>query len=319
MFPFPYHRFTSPEHQAWKQDRFNRQHLRTPDHTRRRLGLAVLWQNVDADFECVGDRIFYTNSNLRWLALRDIPAGHFPCCSNLNRRVVNWASLTTARLAYGMPRLDFAAGAEHRWDFAMMPYGQAEVRSRRLGHHHWTARGDTLNSEQHPRLFAVLNRLSAAMTERALRYPRHRQSDPHRNGQTVATMPQMQDCFPQPYLGLRPVDLGRLQDQPDLQVHWVTLKMHPGLIFCPVQWTARRFTAVPSVELVWECDCLGQCIEAELEAAILPPLLLRRWDQLRFGVRGVDLEVTVGDPRYRKLDGAFQTRPATEAFTRQSA
>jgi hypothetical protein len=310
---FPFHEFNGPLHRQWKYDRAIRQRIPISQSWRGCLGLAMMWRDVDADFECVGNDVFYGNDNLTWLCLRDIPPGHFPGNPLMDRRDVNPAGTATATLVHGKPRLDFSASAQ-TWDFRRMPYNVVNVgrNGRRIETR--VACADTLNTDERPREFAIFNRLSAAMTEQAFcgcnhygRWKRPAWATTRRTSKPVPFTPPA-DWFPRPYVGFRSGDVaGVLQGQEmnagvesgeRISRELVTLAIRPELTFCPMLVAAMAFSSILPVDLVWNCAVAEPFVDPDLSAAIFPPLSLRRWDYLRFNLFDVDVNAGVSDPRF---------------------
>jgi len=299
---FPFHHFDSPLHREWKHDRAIRQRAPRNNTGRGCVGLALMWRNVDADFECQGDRIYYANDNLAWLCLRDIPAGHFPGYPARNRREVSLAGTAVASLHHGMPKLEFATPAGEIWDFAKMPYATAEVRRSTHLVKRWKACGDTLNSDEYPREFAVLNRLSAAMTRQAYygdNVPRR-----GRTGRAIlrrAKFPALfvppRQWFPTPLLAFREAEVRAVLAKGGYATR-ISLKMRPGLIFVPVYTAATALAGLAALDLIWDVSAVEPFVQPDVEAAVFPPLACRRWDELRFNVRDVDVDAGVHDVRF---------------------
>jgi hypothetical protein len=118
------------------------------------------------DTEAYGGLALVRNDQLTWLAMRDVPVGRYPSGSAMGRRDVHYANAAVAELRYGMPVIDFRRDARNAVDFRYMPFG---AHRRRFGQRPSDVRvvrpaGDTLDSDRQQREFAVLNRVSAAMT-----------------------------------------------------------------------------------------------------------------------------------------------------------
>jgi len=225
---FPFGQFNSPTHKIWKQDRLRRHRVPLSEAWRGCVGLAMLWRNVDADFECHGDQLFYKNDNLVWACMRDVPAGHFPSMFSMNRRAVLYSSLATASLRHGLPHIDFSAPTRFSWDLGFMPYGQA-IRGKNGHTVAQLAAGDTLNSDDFPREFALLARLTADMT----RFAAIEMDGNHRPvraiwsrmvGKYFSTAMQIraaQESFPTPYLGFTSSEAA--------QLYWLATNYSPTL------------------------------------------------------------------------------------------
>jgi hypothetical protein len=113
--------FDSPAHRAWKRDRRLRNRIPIEHGDRRCVGLAALFDGRPEDYLHHGLRVLARNHHVRWLALRDVPPGHFPSSPAMNRRPVSWATLCRAQLRHGMPALDFARPLRPGWDFRAFP------------------------------------------------------------------------------------------------------------------------------------------------------------------------------------------------------
>src|SRR5712691_4462215 len=94
--------FDTPLHRQWRHDRLLRQRVPLYEAWRGCLGLAMLLERPD-DTHAYGKLALVPNQQLTWLALRDVPVGHFPGSSLLNRRDVNYVNAAQARLRYGVP------------------------------------------------------------------------------------------------------------------------------------------------------------------------------------------------------------------------
>lgn len=150
------------------------------------LGLAALFDDLESLIAC-GDLRLMPNSAVRWLALRNLPS------ASGSRRSVCHATVARAVLRFGMPHLNFAGRAEGSCDFRLISAKRGRVRDGRALWHHvpsWAA-GAGQSSHDFGREFAVLNRLSAAMT-------------PSMTCQTSsASSVHPSDWFPTAYLGFR--------------------------------------------------------------------------------------------------------------------
>jgi hypothetical protein len=157
--------FDTPEHRDWKADRILRRRVPLSEAWRGCVGLAVLLDRPD-DTEAHGDLALVRNEQLTWLAMRDVPVGHYPRGSAMGRRDVRYVNAAVSELRYGMPVIDFHSDARDAVDFRFMPFA---AHRRRFGPCRSDVRvvrpaGDTLDSERQQREFTVLNRVSAAMT-----------------------------------------------------------------------------------------------------------------------------------------------------------
>lgn len=204
-----YERLDTPEHQTWKSDRDTRQRMPPSEAWRGCVGLAALLGDPDLYVEC-GTHRLVPNFNISWLALRDVPIGHFLGSAVMNRRDVSLATMATAARRYGMPCIDFTASSRDTWDLRFIPFGRYR---RKIGPALWDdveveAAGDTLHSADRPREFAVLNRLSAAMTRFAYCGVDHRGYDVRPAwaarrpaGMVPEPVARPPEWFPRAYLG----------------------------------------------------------------------------------------------------------------------
>ena len=163
--------FFSPEsidtelHREWERERTLRHRVRLDETWRGCIGLALLLARPD-DTEYHGSLALVRNEQLTWVALRDVPVGHFPGSPAMDRRDVHYANTAVAELRHGMPVLDFRRNVRDAVDFRFMPFAP---HLRKFGAGPWDVElvrpgSDTLDSAAQPREFAVLNALSAKMT-----------------------------------------------------------------------------------------------------------------------------------------------------------
>jgi hypothetical protein len=157
-------------HRQWRADRARRLAVPLRDAWRGCLGLAMLLDRPD-DTEAHGGLALVCNDQVRWLALRDVPVGHCPGSPLMNRRDVNLVNSATATLRHGMPVIDFTAEVRDGVDFKFLP---STTHIRQFGKATWDVERveplpDTLDCDRRQREFAVLNRVSAAMTDFAFR------------------------------------------------------------------------------------------------------------------------------------------------------
>lgn len=221
---------STPLHEQWQRDRQVRQTVPLTEAWRGCVGLAALFRNAEHAVNH-GPLMLMPNDHMTWLVLRDVPIGHFPGSESMNRRDVNFATATQAVLRHGMPAIDFTvtnyAEAPHdSWDFKFRPfetfkqppsYNEVEALEK-LGFAPETmlplltaevkAAGDTLHSGHNSREFAVLNKLSEAMTKFAFGAKDHsgrpvRPSWAKVRPKTItpSTVEPAYKWFPQPYLG----------------------------------------------------------------------------------------------------------------------
>src|SRR5690348_15380836 len=140
--------FNSELHRQWKLDRALRMRVPLNESWRGCLGLAALLKNVEDTFYH-GGKCLIDNRNVTWLALRDVPPGHFPGSAPMNARGVNYVNHTVATLRHGMPVIDFTADPRNAIDFKFMPFSSY---LRQIGSKPWDqelveATGDVLHSE----------------------------------------------------------------------------------------------------------------------------------------------------------------------------
>ena len=214
----PYELFDTPLHRQWKRDRALRQRIPLDECWRGCVGLAALIDDLD-DLQWHGDHALYRNEQVTWLALRDVPPGHFPGCGSMNRREVNYASTTVAKLRHGMPVIDFTLPCGRSVDFRRFPFSSfvKEAGGRKEWVHAW---GDVLDSDARRREFAVLNKLSVQMTRFAfhgvdkeghpVRPSWHRRR--RRRGEKPYRVPHLMKWMPRPYLGFTHEHAERLYD-----------------------------------------------------------------------------------------------------------
>lgn len=93
--------------------------------------------------------------------------------------------------------------------------------------------------------------------------------------------------------------VGRLQ-QAWFQAQGLRLSARPGLAFYPSALVAPAVRDVPPLELWWDLAPAEAYTTNErgLDAAVFPPIPLRRWDDLRLDLCGIDVDAGIGDPRF---------------------
>lgn len=200
-------------HVQWKRDRAVRCRVPTTDSWRGCVGLAMLLDDPDAT-EYHGEFGLVRNEDVRWLVVRDIPVGHFPGTPRMDRRPVSLATETRASVRYGMPTIDFRLQSHPSCDFCCLPVPH----HRRTPSTHLLRRrphGDVLDSDSCSREFAILNRISSAMTDFAFRAQR--------------------------------------PDGEPLRRAWAARKPYsygdPFVPTSPTKWMPRAFLAIPATEL----------------------------------------------------------------------
>lgn len=201
----------------WKRDRKLRQHVPIEESWRGCMGLAFLLDGT-APIPSA-EHLLLENSHIRWMVLRDIPAGQFPANRRLNGREVNYVNQAKAELRYGAPVIDFR-NQEPAWDFRFIPFGR-HLRPRQLGERQFLDEvrpaGLILDAEQRRREFAVLNQLSAAMTDFAFSGVDH-QRRPFRpawarrrpRGFALKQPENPADCLPRAYVAFTVQEAERL-------------------------------------------------------------------------------------------------------------
>ena len=149
---------------AWNQDRRLRNRVPLEHCWRGCLGLGLLFDGRTRDYCHHGLRMLAPNSVLRWVALREIPPGHFPTNEVMDRRPVSYVSITQGQLRHGQPVLDFSKPSRQAWDFRFQP-AYPEIRPLgRTGTQLFQPGPDVLNPLLNPRELDLLNALSFAMT-----------------------------------------------------------------------------------------------------------------------------------------------------------
>lgn len=204
---------------AWDRDRQLQRRVPPGEAYRGCMGLAMLYRNAEHAINH-GDACLLPNDHIRWLALRDVPPGHFPTSPPMNRRGVHLATATVARLRYGMPVIDFTDRPRDTWDFGFRPFATArrQYGPARWQYHDVQAGGDTLHAGKDAREFAILNRLSAAMTRFAF-YAREREGSAvrpawravrPRDGARAESVVRPLDWCPRAHLAFRESDVHHL-------------------------------------------------------------------------------------------------------------
>ena len=298
----------SPLQMQWREDRALRQRVRLSQSWRGCMGMTVL---LDPSVlpQSHGDRLLVPNSALTWVALRDVPVGHWHFESSRTPREVNYASSAVADLHHGMPRIDFSQQARNAVDFRLRPFGRLQWQRDDGTARQVVARGDVLNADDHPRLFEVLNRISQAMTTNAFAAVTDQGSPlrpawfarrPAKQCQYPSLAPR--DWFPRPYLGFNQAMDKLLPSAIPGQVF--RLSKRPDRIYFPAYVVARDVRNVPPVDLVWDIAPAQPYFDPKLGAAVFPPLRQRAWNHLRWCLAEVDLNAGIGDPRVQALQPA---------------
>jgi hypothetical protein len=89
----------------------------------------------------------------------------------------------------------------------------------------------------------------------------------------------------------------------------IRLTSNPELILFPNELVSIAARKLRPVGIWWDILPSYHYLNAELEAVVLPPVRLRRWDELRRNLPGdVLLNASIVDPRLQrcKLDGTTQ-------------
>lgn len=175
--------------QRWLADR-ERRRRRPPERSWRGcLGLAMLLERPDNTEYC-GERALIPNDHVTWLAMRDVPPGHFPGRGPMHRRGVSYVNTAKATLRFGLPSIDLSHPDPHAVDFRFFPGARRrEVQRPELRRSH--AVGDVLDAEKRTGELAALVQLSEAMTQTAFAGRRARRGSSPR---------PMSEWMPVPYL-----------------------------------------------------------------------------------------------------------------------
>lgn len=208
-------------HRQWKLDRRLQCRVPNAESWRGCVGLTMLLDDPDATVYH-GELGLIRNDHVRWIALRDVPPGHYPRTPRMNRRPVSLATEARAALRYGMPMIDFRREPRTTRDFRCIPFPCHRVRYGPAPWHVAEVRpgGDALDSEHAAREFAVLNRVSAGMTTFAFSAT-HQDGGPIRpawaarrpSGMTPSRLQQRgANWMPRPYLAVPMDHLGALYD-----------------------------------------------------------------------------------------------------------
>jgi hypothetical protein len=297
--------FDSDQHRLWKQDRLLRQRVPLRQTWRGCLGLAALFHAVEHTEYPTDAHALVPNRTITWLALRDIPPGHFPSVRAMNRRDVQYVNTATATLRHGMPVIDFTQNVREAWDLRFMPFGTYERSVDGYGSETFCGRGDVLNCDERPREFAVLNRLSAAMTRFAIcaadshGRPLRRPWSALRHQDQTALLPSLPaQWMPRPYLSFPARYAPYLRQHAGVKE--LRVEGEQGSVLFPAGRVFRLISEVRPLALWWDFQACSRFVDGQLEAAVFPPLHLRWWDRLRFGLPGdVLLDASVADPRFR--------------------
>ena len=154
-------------------------------------------------------RRFVRNEDMRFLALRDVPPGHFPGDHVLNGRPVQYANLGRAQLQYGTARVDLTS--DPGFDFGLRPFNVSRRKDGTVvvaGNHGDANLFDevsvnTLNASERS-VFRAALLASQSMTWWA-RYGRMPKGDPLRKPWSVEAqtpVPARGADLPQPLVGL---------------------------------------------------------------------------------------------------------------------
>lgn len=146
----------------WLNDRAVRERVSLQESWRGCLGLAMLLDRPD-DTEYHAGRALLRNDHLTWIALRDVPPGHFPGSGPMHRRGVSYANAAKATLRYGMPCIDLSRADRDAIDFRFFPGARCGDGARQYPAFQG-AFGDVLDAEMRTRELEVLVRLSETMT-----------------------------------------------------------------------------------------------------------------------------------------------------------
>lgn len=299
--------FNTERHRLWKQDRLLRQRVPVQHAWRGCLGLAMLLSNVEQTEYPTDQNALIPNENVTWLCLRDIPRNHFPSVLAMNRREVHYVNTARAVLHHGMPVIDFAQNLRDAWDLRFMPFGSYQRPSDRAGSALLHGCGDVLNCDQRPLEFAVLNRLTAAMTRFAFcaiddRGQGLRQhwaaAKPDQWAKFSPSLPAQ--WLPRPYLAFRQRHRTHVQDHCHIKGLRVDADFRIALF--PAERVGRLVRDLRPVGLWWDLQPCSRYLDGQLEAAVFPPIPLKQWDQLRFSLPGEALlDARIADPRFSPI------------------
>jgi hypothetical protein len=295
--------FDSEQHRLWKQDRLLRQRVPIQHAWRGCLGIAALLTHVEQTEYPTDRHALIPNANVTWLAMRDVPRNHFPSVPAMNRREVQYVNAASAELRYGMPVLDFTQHVREACDFRFMPFGSYHRGADPFDR--WTIHGcgDVLNSDELPVEFAILNRVSAAMTRfafcaidsrgHALR--RHWASaQPKGWAKYAPALPGQ--WMPRAYLAFNQKHAVHVQGH--AHVSGLRVEADRGISLFPAERVGRLVRDLRPVGLWWDLQpCCGY-VDGQLEAAVFPPIPLADWDRLQLTLPGdVVLDARIADPR----------------------
>ncbi len=261
------------------------------------IGLAILVHRFDQYAVAHGDRVFFPNHALTWLAIRDVPSGH-----ELYRSGATMLDSAQATLAYGMPRLDFTGNPACTSNFRRLP-DHSLLYAKRFGR---DLRPDILDARYFAREWAVSNLISQGMTADARRaflagngiffsrrWPLHRLKT---SGERAA------DWMPGAYLLFLRKDLPILKPWRDQKPgHSNSNLGHPIVqldnlaphVLIRASFGRSRPPVGP-VGLWWDVTRCEDYLNFELESFIFPPLPVIRPDRVRLPLPGnVDLEASL--------------------------
>jgi hypothetical protein len=238
----------------WHAGHDRRQELLTCRTNRPCLGIAALVQNFDQNAITVGDRTFLPNSAITWMSVRDLPPGLMPLSPAIHRRGATFVHTTEATLRYGMPVVDFTASSRSVKDLKRQPVPDQKASS---------VRPDMFALPADLRHFQTAIGISEHMTD----YAEHRRFHNH-----VPAAPPM---FPRPYFQLASLHANTSKVSYLLSRQGVVCAN--GSIFLAAWASGRLRIHVAPSQLWWDVTHLADCLDADFEAFLLPPIHLPHW------------------------------------------
>lgn len=97
----------------------------------------------------------------------------------------------------------------------------------------------------------------------------------------------------------------------------IRLPSQPGMVLVPADLVANVAAVVPPMELWWDTAPMLPHYDWEIQAAVLPPVPMRRWNDLQMTLSGeVAVNAKIGDPRWDRQPSRRDRNPRTEHHKR---
>lgn len=238
----------------WHACHARRQELAAGRTFRPCLGIAALVQDFDRFALAVGERTFLPNRAITWMGLRDLPPGLAPLSPAIHRRGATFVHTAQAVLRYGMPAIDFAACARSTKDLKRQPVP------------------DHIAANVRPDMFALPSELRCFETAITIS---ERMTDVAEHHRLRHHLPAASLVFPRPYFRMESfhAHAGRLTYLLDRQ----GIVCGNGSVFVAAWASSRLRVPAAQSQLWWDVTHLADCLDADLEAFLLPPVPLPHW------------------------------------------